>query len=57
MGLYDAPDEAIVRRGLSAAGLTSALEPDGLLELGPPPVLTDLEDELIRALGLEGVEP
>ena len=56
MGLYDAPDEAIVRRGLSAAGLGGALEPAGLLELGFHPCSADLEDELIRALGVDAVE-
>ncbi len=56
MGLYDAPDEAIVRRGLAAAGLTSALEPDGLSKLGFHQCSADLEDELIRALGVAGVE-
>ena len=56
VGLYDAPDEAIVRRGLSAAGLSSALEPDGLRELGFHQCSADLEDELIRALGVDGVE-
>jgi hypothetical protein len=54
-GLYDAPDEAIVRRGLSAAGL-SALSPSGLSGLGFHPCHADLEDELIRALGVEGAE-
>ena len=56
LGLYDAPDEAIVRRGLSAAGLSSALEPAGLLQLGFHQCSADLEDELIRALGVDGVE-
>jgi hypothetical protein len=35
-GLYDAADEAKLRHGLVAAGLGAALEPDGLLGLGPP---------------------
>jgi hypothetical protein len=56
LGLYDAPDEAIVRRGLAAAGLSSALEPDGLSKLGFHQCSADLEDELIRALGVSGVE-
>jgi hypothetical protein len=54
-GLYDAADEGKLRHGLVAAGLGSA-------ELGDLPALgfyrcsADLEDELIRALGLAGVE-
>lgn len=55
-GLYDAPDEAKLRRGLAAAGLGTALEPDGLSSLGFYRCSADLEDELIRALGIDGVE-
>jgi hypothetical protein len=55
-GLYDAPDEAKVRRGLAAAGLDAAVEPDGLTALGFHPCTEDLEDELIRALGVAAVE-
>jgi hypothetical protein len=55
-GLYDAPDEDKVRHGLEAAGLGSAREPDGLLGLGFFKCTADLEDELIRALGVEAVE-
>jgi hypothetical protein len=51
-GLYDAPEEAHVRRGLAAAGLPD-LEPEGL---GFFRCSADLEDELIRALGVERVE-
>jgi hypothetical protein len=46
-GLYDAPAEPIVRRGLAAAGLPD----DGFFGC-----TSDLEDELIRALGVEAVE-
>jgi len=53
-GLYDAPDEAKVRRGLSAAGLIAA--PGGLPDLGFFGCSEDLEDELVRALGTEAVE-
>ena len=55
-GLYDAPEEAKLRHGLAAAGLGAALEPDGLTGLGFYRCSADLEDELIRALGVEAVE-
>ena len=55
-GLYDAPEEAKLRRGLAASGLGDALEPDGLPGLGFYQCSADLEDELIRALGVEAVE-
>ena len=55
-GLYDAPDEAILRRGLAEAGLDAALEPDGPSQLGFFRCTADLEDELIRALGVEAAE-
>lgn len=55
-GLYDAPDEAKVRGGLVAAGLSVALEPGGLDDLGFFGCVADLEDELIRALGLDAAE-
>ena len=46
-GLYDAADESIVRRGLASAGLTA----QDFFKC-----TADLEDELIRALGVEAVE-
>jgi hypothetical protein len=55
-GLYDAPEEAIVRRGLAASGFSTALRPDGLSGLGFFRCTADLEEELIRALGAEAVE-
>lgn len=55
-GLYDAAEEAKLRKGLAAAGLDSALEPDGLARLGFYQCSADLEDELIRALGVPSVE-
>lgn len=55
-GLYDAADEAKLRHGLAAAGLGSALEADGPSALGFYKCSADLEDELIRALGVEAVE-
>ena len=55
-GLYDAPEEAKLRHGLAAGGLGAALEPGGPEGLGFYRCSADLEDELIRALGVEAVE-
>ena len=55
-GLYDAPEEATLRGGLVAGGVADALDPGGLSGLGFFRCQCDLEDELIRALGIEGVE-
>jgi Overcoming lysogenization defect protein-like, TOPRIM domain len=55
-GLYDAPEEHLLRQGLAAAGLTAAVDADALPGLGFFKCTSDLEDELIRALGLDGVE-
>ena len=55
-GLYDAPDEAKLRRGLAAGGLGATVEADELSGLGFFKCSVDLEDELIRALGVEAVE-
>ena len=55
-GLYDAAEEAKLRHGLAAAGFGAAVEPDGLSGLGFYKCSADLEDELIRAHGVEAVE-
>jgi hypothetical protein len=55
-GLYDAGAAAVVCRGLAAAGLSAAVEPAALPGLGFFACTADLEDELIRALGVEAVE-
>jgi hypothetical protein len=55
-GLYDAPEEAHVCRGLTDAGLPAARDPHALQELGFFRCTTDLEDELIRGLGVPAVE-
>jgi hypothetical protein len=55
-GLYDAGEEAKVRHGLAAAGLVAAPGADGLSGLGFYKCSADLEDELIRALGVDAVE-
>lgn len=53
-GLYDAPDEATVRRGLAAAGIGGS--DDDPARHGFFGCSVDLEDELIRALGADAVE-
>jgi hypothetical protein len=55
-GLYDAAEEAKILNGLSAAGLGAALKPHQLPALGFYKCTVDLEDELIRALGVKAVE-
>ena len=55
-GLYDAPEERLVRQELAAAGLPEALEPGGLARLGFFGCHADLEDELIRTLGADRAE-
>ena len=55
-GLYDIGEERHVRRGLVSAGLPAAAEPDGPARLGFHACDVDLEDELMRSLGLDGVE-
>ncbi|MGH1563187.1 TOPRIM nucleotidyl transferase/hydrolase domain-containing protein [Mumia sp. DW29H23] len=55
-GLYDLPEEDKLQRGLVAAGLSAAADRDRLAELGFFACTADLEDELVRALGVEGVE-
>ncbi len=53
-GLYDSPAEGILRDGLAAAGVTAG--PEGLRALGFHACVVDLEDELVRAVGLDRVE-
>ncbi|KRB73852.1 hypothetical protein ASE01_17705 [Nocardioides sp. Root190] len=52
-GLYDSPDESIIRRGLVDAGLDV---PEDLALIGFHGCEPDLEHELIRALGTDVVE-
>jgi hypothetical protein len=54
-GLYDAAEERFVRGGLRRAGLGEAGSRAELEELGFFACVDDLEDELIRALGVDGV--
>lgn len=55
-GLYDAAEEREVRRALERAGLGQDLARAGIEALGFFACETDLEDELIRAVGAEEVE-
>jgi hypothetical protein len=55
-GLCDAPEERHFRRGLERAGLGSDLSPTDMEELGFFVCVANLEDELIRALGVDSVE-
>jgi hypothetical protein len=55
-GLCDAAEEPEFRRGLERAGLGSDLTRSDMERLGFYVCVEDLEDELIRALGVEAVE-
>jgi hypothetical protein len=55
-GLYDEAEEGHIRRGLERAGHGTGLDRPALAELGFHVCVTDLEDELIRALRPAGVE-
>jgi hypothetical protein len=55
-GLCDAPEEDDFRRGLERAGLGSNFTRGDMEELGFYVCDADLEDELIRALGVAAVE-
>jgi hypothetical protein len=54
-GMYDVADERHVRRALANSGILVAAH-ESLESLGFFACVADLEDELIRALGSEGVE-
>lgn len=55
-GLCDSAEEGDVRRALERAGLGTNLTPDDTEALGFYVCVADLEDELIRALGVAAVE-
>ena len=55
-GLCDEREEPDFRRALERAGFGRDLDRAGLERLGFHVCVADLEDELIRALGVEGVE-
>jgi hypothetical protein len=55
-GLCDAGEVRDFQRGLERAGFGSNLTPEDMERLGFYVCVEDLEDELIRALGVEAVE-
>ncbi|MGC5288787.1 TOPRIM nucleotidyl transferase/hydrolase domain-containing protein [Micromonospora sp. DT231] len=55
-GLCDEAEEGFFRRGLEQAGFGGDLTRSAMEALGFQVCVTDLEDELIRALGSAGVE-
>jgi hypothetical protein len=55
-GLYDAGEEGDFKRALERAGFGSDLTRADMERLGFYACQADLEEELIRALGIEGVE-
>ena len=55
-GLCDEGEESVLRSGLERAGLGSGLSRADLERLGFFVCVADLEDELVRAVGPEGVE-
>ena len=55
VGLYDQPEESVVRRAVRAAGLGAPTDGIGLEHLGFHACVDDLEEEFIRAIGVEGV--
>ncbi|MET8319952.1 TOPRIM nucleotidyl transferase/hydrolase domain-containing protein [Micromonospora sp. NPDC005189] len=55
-GLCDEAEEGFFRRGLEQAGFGTGLSRSTMQALGFHVCVTDLEDELIRALGSSGVE-
>ena len=56
VGLYDRPEEHVVRRAVEALGSSAPTDAAGLDVLGFHACVDDLEDEFIRAIGVEGVE-
>ncbi|MBA4083332.1 MAG: hypothetical protein C0493_00020 [Kytococcus sp.] len=56
LGLYDIGEERHVRRGLAAAGIPVAPDEGGPARRDFHACVVDLEDELLRSLGPDGVE-
>jgi hypothetical protein len=56
VGLYDEPEEHVVRRAVEAAGIGTASSRGDLERLGFHACAADLEDEFIRAIGTDRVE-
>lgn len=55
-GLYDSAEAEVVRRSLERAGFGTALTPGDVKALGFYMCVNDLEDELIRAVGMDAIE-
>ena len=55
-GLCDAGEQRFFARALERVGLGTDLDREGMASLGFFVCVADLEDELIRALGVEGTE-
>jgi hypothetical protein len=55
-GLCDAGEEDVFRRGLEHAGIGTSLDRSAMASLGFHVCIADLEDELIRCLGVDRVE-
>jgi hypothetical protein len=55
-GLYDADEAEVVGRSLGRAGAGSTLTPEDMELLGFFMCVNDLEDELIRAVGMDSIE-
>jgi hypothetical protein len=55
-GLCDAAEEEVFRRGLASAGIGSPQTRSDMERLGFYVCVEDLEDELLRAVGVAGVE-
>jgi Overcoming lysogenization defect protein-like, TOPRIM domain len=55
-GLYDAGEAEVISRSLGRAGLGSNLTPGDMESLGFYMCVDDLEDELIRSVGMESIE-
>lgn len=56
VGLYDDPEEHVVRRALRLAWEADPHDRDDLAALGFHACVADLEDEFIRAIGMAGIE-
>lgn len=55
-GLYDASEADVVGRSLGRVGLGSPLTPGDMESLGFYMCVDDLEDELIRSVGMDSIE-
>ena len=55
-GLYDAGEASVVARNLRRAGIGTPVSAEDLGSLGFYMCVNDLEDELIRAIGMDAIE-